>query len=129
MIKIFNHYFHKLTLLQIFFDLGVVVGGVSLTVLTQLAGSASAPIASIVVSKALFFAIGILIINSGLGLYDRAHSRTVGQTSARAMISLCLSLPLSYVILRLSPLRLDDELGFLLVLVTATALMLLTAFM
>ena len=124
MIKIFNHYFHKLTLLQIFFDLGVVVGGVSLTVLTQLAGSASAPIASIVVSKALFFAIGILIINSGLGLYDRAHSRTVGQTSARAMISLCLSLPLSYVILRLSPLRLDDELGFLLVLVTATALML-----
>ena len=124
MIKIFNHYFHKLTLLQIFFDLGVVVGGVSLTVLTQLAGSASAPIASIVVSKALFFAIGILIINSGLGLYDRAHSRTVGQTSARAMISLCLSLPLSYVILRLSSLRLDDELGFLLVLVTATALML-----
>ena len=124
MIKIFNHYFHKLTLLQIFFDLGVVVGGVSLTVLTQLAGSASAPIASIVVSKALFFAIGILIINSGLGLYDRAHSRTVGQTSARAMLSLCLSLPLSYVILRLSPVRLDDELGFLLVLVTATALML-----
>ena len=124
MIKIFNHYFHKLTLLQIFFDLGVVVGGVSLTVLTQLAGSASAPIASIVVSKALFFAIGILIINSGLGLYDRAHSRTVGQTGARAMLSLCLSLPLSYVILRLSPLRLDDELGFLLVLVTATALML-----
>ena len=124
MIKIFNHYFHKLTLLQIFFDLGVVVVGVSLTVLTQLAGSASAPVSSIVVSKALFFAIGILIINSGLGLYDRAHSRTVGQTTARAMLSLCLSLPLSYVILRLSPVRLDDELGFLLVLVTATGLML-----
>ena len=124
MIKIFNHYFHKLTLLQIFFDLGVVVVGVPLTVLTQLAGSASAPISSIVVTKALIFAIGILIINSGLGLYDRAHSRTVGQTSARAMLSLCLSLPLSYVILRLSPVRSDDELGFLLVLVTATALML-----
>ena len=124
MIKIFNHYFHKLTLLQIFFDLGVIVGGVSLAVLTHLSGLASSSIPGIVVTKALFFAIGILIINSGLGLYDRAHSRTVGQTSARAMLSLCLALPLSYVILRLSPLRLDDEFGFLVILVTATALML-----
>ena len=124
MIKIFNHYFHKLTLLQIFFDLGVVVGAVLLTVLTQVAGPTSAPISSIVVTKAVFFAIGILIINSGLGLYDRAHCRTVGQTSARAMLSLCLSLPFSYVIIRLSPLHLVDERAFVLVLVTATGLML-----
>ena len=126
MIKIFNHYFHKLTLLQIFFDLGLVVCAVVITVLTQIAGSASTPVSSIVVTRAVFFAVGIIIINSGLGLYDRAHSRTVGQTSARAMLSLCLSFPLSLAILRLSPLHLDNEKGFILVVVTATALMLVT---
>ena len=124
MIKIFNHYFHKLTLLQIFFDLGLVVGAVVATVLTQMPGLTSASNSSIVVTRALLFAVAILVVNSGLGLYDRAHSRTVGQTSARAMLSLCLSLPLSLAILRLSPLHLDNEKWFVLVLITATALML-----
>ena len=124
MIKIFNHYFHKLTLLQIFFDLGLMVGAVVVTVLTQVGDATSAQISSNVVTKTLFFAIGVLIINSSLGLYDRAHSRTVPETSARAMLSLCLSLPLSFVILRLSPLHLDNERGFVLALVTATAVML-----
>ena len=124
MVKIFNHYFHKLTLLQIFFDLGLVVCAVVITVLTQIPGPASAPVSSVVVTSAMFFALGLIIINSSLGLYDRAHSRTVGQTSARAMLSLCLALPLSLAILRMSPLLLDNERWFVLVLLTAATLML-----
>jgi sugar transferase (PEP-CTERM system associated) len=123
-IKIFSYYFHKRTLLQIFFDLGLVVVTVVVSILSQVADPAS--VSSIVVTTALLFAVGVLIINSGLGLYERVHSRTVGQTSARALLSLCLSLALSYVIFHLSPFHLDNERIFVLALalVAAVALML-----
>ena len=122
MIKVFNHYFHKRTLLQIFFDFGLVVATVVVTVLSQVADPAS--VSAIVVTKALLVAVGILIINASLGFYQRVHSRTVGQTRARAVLSLCLSLSLSYVIFRLSYLDLDDERVFVLALVTTVVLVL-----
>ena len=122
-IKIFNHYFHKRTLLQIFFDLGLVIVTVVVSILSQVADPASA--SSIVVTTALLFAVGVLIINAGLGFYQRVHSRTVGQTRARAVLSLCLSLPLSYIIFRLSPLKLDNENAFVLALVAAVVVMLI----
>ncbi|MFZ2386602.1 MAG: TIGR03013 family XrtA/PEP-CTERM system glycosyltransferase [Polaromonas sp.] len=129
MIKIFDYYFHKRTLLQILFDLGLVAVTVVASILSQVADpastSASASLSSSVVTTALLFAVGILIINSGLGLYERVHSRTVGQTSARAVLSLCLSLPLSFLIFRLSPLHLGNERAFVLALVAAVALMLI----
>ncbi|MFZ2295461.1 MAG: TIGR03013 family XrtA/PEP-CTERM system glycosyltransferase [Polaromonas sp.] len=127
MIKIFDYYFHKRTLLQILFDLGLVAVTVVASILSQVAdpASTSASLSSSVVTTALLFAVGILIINSGLGLYERVHSRTVGQTSARAVLSLCLSLPLSFLIFRLSPLHLGNERAFVLALVAAVALMLI----
>lgn len=124
MIKIFSHYFYRLTFLQIFFDLGLVVFATTAAILLQMENAASASVASIVLIPALLFAVGMLIINSGLGLYDRVHSRTVGQTSARAVLSLCISFPLAYVIVHLSPRHLDDERSFVLALVAAGALML-----
>lgn len=124
MIKIFSHYFYRLTLLQIFFDLGLVVFATTAAILLQMENPASASVASIVLIPALLFAVGMLIINSGLGLYGRVHSRTVGQTSARAVLSLCISFPLAYVIVHLSPRHLDDERSFVLALVAAGALML-----
>ena len=122
MIKVFNHYFHKRTLLQIFFDFGLVVATVVVTVLSQVADPAS--VSAIVVTKALLVAVGILIINASLGFYQRVHSRTVGQTRARAVLSLCLSLSLSYVIFRLSYLELNNERAFVLALVATLVLML-----
>jgi len=121
-IKIFDYYFHKRKLLEIFFDLGLVVVTVVVSILSQVADPAS--VTSNIVSMALLFAVGILIINSGLGLYERVHSRTVSQTSARAVLSFCLSLPLSYVIFDISPLYLNNERTFALVLVASVALML-----
>ena len=122
MIKIFNHYFHKRTVLQIFFDLGLVIVAVVVSILSQVADPAS--VSSIVVTTASLFAVGVLIINAGLGFYQRVHVHTVAQTSARAVLSLCLSLALSYIIFRFSPVKLDDAKAFVLALVAAVVLML-----
>lgn len=121
-IKIFNHYFHKRTLLQIFFDLGFVVVTVMVSILMQVADPSS--VSSLVVTTTLLLAVGILVINAGLGFYQRVHHRTVGQTRARAVLSLCLSMSLAYGIFRLSPLPLADASAFVLALVAAVALML-----
>jgi sugar transferase (PEP-CTERM system associated) len=109
--------------LQIFFDLGLMVVAVVVSVLSQVADPAS--VSLIVLTKSLLLAAGILVINAGLGFYQRVHSRTVGQTRARAVLSLCLSLPLAYAVFRLSPVRLDNERAFLLALVAAVVLMLI----
>ncbi len=125
MIKIFNYYFHKRTLLQIFLDLGLVVITVVVAILSQVADLASAPVSSIVATTAILFAVGIMVINSGLGLYDRLHSRTVSQTSARAVVCLFLSLPLSYAIFRVSPVKLENGKVFMLALMTGLVIMLM----
>lgn len=122
-IRIFNHYFHKRTLLQIFFDLGLVVLTVVVSILSQVANPAS--VSSLVVTTSLLLAVSILVINAGLGFYQRVHSRTLGQTRARAVLSLCLSLPLAYGIFRLSPFRLEDGKAFMLALMAGLILMLM----
>lgn len=123
MIRIFNHYFHKRTLLQISFDLGLVMMTLVVTVLSQVVDPAS--VSSSVVSASLLLAVGIVVINAGLGFYQRVHSCTVGQTRARAVLSLFLSLPLAYVLLGLSPLRLENEGAFVLALLAALVVMLM----
>lgn len=123
MIKIFNHYFHKPTLMQIFFDLGLVVATVMVAVLSQVADPAS--VSSKVVSTSLVLAVGIVVINAGLGFYQRVSSCTLGQTRARAVLSLCLSLPLAYLIFSLSSLRLENERVIVLALFAALVVMLM----
>jgi len=122
-IKIFSHYFHKRTLFHIFFDLGLVVVTVVASFLSQVADPANA--SSIVITISLLVAIGILLINAGLGFYQRVHNLTLRQVRIRALLSLCLSLPLAYGIFRMSPLRQEDERAFVLALLTAMALMMM----
>jgi sugar transferase (PEP-CTERM system associated) len=50
----------------------------------------------IVVTYAVIFALTMIVFNASLGLYRRAHSRTVAQNRARAVLSLYLSVPLAY---------------------------------
>lgn len=123
MIKIFDHYFHKRTFLQMCFDLGLLVVTVVVAVLSQATHPAS--VSPVVIMVSVLSAIGILMINTGLGFYQRVHNRTLGQTRARALLSLCLSLSLAYIIFRLSPLSLEDEKIFLLALIGALALLLI----
>nr|WP_304751229.1 TIGR03013 family XrtA/PEP-CTERM system glycosyltransferase [Rhodoferax sp.] len=122
-IRIFNHYFHKRTLMQIFFDLGLVIVTVLVSILSQVAHPAS--VSSVVLSTSFLLGVSILVINAGLGFYQRVHSRTLGQTRARAVLSLCLSLPLAYGIFRLSPFRLEDGKAFMLALMAGLILMLM----
>jgi sugar transferase (PEP-CTERM system associated) len=107
MIKIFNHYIHKRTVLQLLLDFGLILGTVLIATgwhMPDLRRSASAALPS-----AVLLAIAALIINAALGFYQRVHNRSVAQSRARAVLSLCLILPLAYVILRVLPLGLEDE--------------------
>lgn len=123
MIKIFNHYFHQRTFINIVFDLGFLVAATIIFTLSQVANPAS--VASIVVTKALLFAAGMLLINSALGFYQRIHTRSVSQTAARAALSFCLSIPLLFIIFRLSSVEVSDEKALALTLMVVIALMLL----
>ena len=123
MIKIFNHYFHKRTFLQIVFDFGLVIATVLASALPQL--SEAGAVISVVVFISLMLACGIVVINAGLGFYQRINRWTLGQTRLRAMLSLCLSLALAYGVFRLAPIRLNDEKVFLLALVAGVVVMLL----
>jgi sugar transferase (PEP-CTERM system associated) len=107
MIKIFNHYIHRRTFFQILLDFGLVLATVLLSVgwhAQDLLRAASAALPS-----AALLGIGALLINAALGFYQRVHNRSVAQSRARAVLSLCLTLPLAYVIMRLLPLGLNDH--------------------
>ncbi len=123
MIKIFNHYFHKRTLLKIGFDLGLVLTTIVIAIFSQVADVASA--SPRVVSTSLVLALGIVVINAALGFYQRVQSCTLGQTRARAVLSLCLSLPLAYAVFSWSPLHFVDESVLVLALLAALVVMLM----
>ena len=75
-------------------------------------------------SASLLFAGGALVINSSLGFYQRMYSRTVGQSGARAVLSLILLIPLAYFIFRASNFKLDDGKLFLAFMLLGVALIL-----
>lgn len=122
MIKIFNHYFHKRTFLQIMLDLGLIVTTVLVSVLSQL--SEAKTTSFMVVITTLLLASGIVIINAVLGFYQRVNSWSSSQTRVRAGLSLCLSLMLVYGIYRLPSLQMNDEKLFLYAMVSGVVLML-----
>ena len=101
MIKVFSHWIHWKTVFQIVIDLVFPVACVLLAVfwLGQW-GTADLEI-FVIVTYAVIFALVMIVFNAWLGLYHRAHSRTVAQTRARAVLSLYLSVPLAYVVFSL----------------------------
>jgi sugar transferase (PEP-CTERM system associated) len=106
-IKIFSHYLHRQTLLQVFFDLGLVAATVVLSILWQVRDFAAG--LSVAVMCSFLLALGMLAINSGLGFYQRVHNRSVGQTRARAVLALTMTLALAYAIFSVLPLHLSDR--------------------
>ena len=107
MIKIFNHYIHRRTLLQIILDFGLIIGIVVLAVGWRspnllLAASTALPSAALLGAAALS-------INAALGFYQRVHNRSVAQSRARGVLSLFMMLPLAYIILHVLPLGLDNR--------------------
>ncbi|MEH0165857.1 TIGR03013 family XrtA/PEP-CTERM system glycosyltransferase [Paucibacter sp. JuS9] len=101
MIRIFNHYLHKQTLLQVFFDVGLIVFAVIAVVLSQ--GGTAEQIIPFAASHGLSLAGGMFVINSATGFYQHVHNRSVTESCARALLALFLGLPLAYVIFGLLP--------------------------
>jgi sugar transferase (PEP-CTERM system associated) len=101
MIRIFNHYLHKQTLLQVFFDLGLILFAVLTVVLTQ--GESATTIIPFAASHGLSLAGCMFVINSATGFYQHVHNRSVTESCARALLGLMFGLPLAYGIFSLLP--------------------------
>lgn len=119
MIKIFNHYFHKRTLFQIGLDVMLLL---LIALITSTAHeSQHAALSSKAAMTFLFLTGAMMVLNVSLGFYQRVHNRSLGQTSARAVLALLCMAP---VILGLATLYFDAK-SFALTLLSAIALMLL----
>jgi sugar transferase (PEP-CTERM system associated) len=100
MIKLFNHYLHKQTLLQIFLDLGLVIAAVLAVVVWR--GEDLTSVVALL-GQASLLSLGMLVINSALGFYQRIHNRSLNQSRARAMLSLVFAVPLTFAVFSLFP--------------------------
>ena len=100
MIRIFNHYLHRRTLQQIFFDLSLVIIAVLTVVIWK--GEDLTSVVSLL-GHASLLSLGMLVVNSALGFYQRIHNRSLNQSRARAALSLVLAVPLTYGMFSLFP--------------------------
>ena len=91
MVRIFNHYLHRRTLVQVLFDLGLIIAALFAVVLSQ---ADSAQVIGLAASYGLSLAGGMFVINSASGLYQQAHKRSLTQSCARALFALLVGLPL-----------------------------------
>ena len=106
MIKIFNHYFHRRTLLQVAVYSSLIIGALIITLIFQ-ADTNGVNFQAIAagLSRGLLMAIGIVIANFALGLYGRATQLTLGQIRARAVMSFLISVLIMGAVLLLLPLE------------------------
>jgi sugar transferase (PEP-CTERM system associated) len=101
MIRIFNHYLHRQTLLQVFFDLGLILFVVVAVVLSQ--GESAQTVIPFAASHGLSLAGCMFLINSASGFYQHVHNRSVTESCARALLGLMFGLPLAYAIFSFLP--------------------------
>lgn len=101
MIRVFNHYFHRRTLLHVMLDFALlllVLGGVVVTEVER--PYLVAPVAA---TGGLSLAACLFVINSASGFYQHAHNRSLHQSCARGLVALFLALPIAYGIFSLMP--------------------------
>lgn len=88
MIKIFNHYFDRHTLLQLLLDMTLVTAAFMATLVVL---SDSTELTTAQLGKGLFRGLlmgaGFLLVNSALGFYDRRGPFSASQLRARALVS------------------------------------------
>ena len=107
MIRIFNHYLHRQTLLQVFFDLGLILFAVVAVVLSQ--GESAKTVIPFAASHGLSLAGCMFVINSATGFYQHVHNRSVTESCARALLAMMFGLPLAYAIFSLLPANTDHR--------------------
>ena len=101
MIRIFNHYLHRRTLIQVFFDLGLIL----VVVLGMSVGQADGAQHGLALGllACLVLAACVFVINTATGFYEYAHNRTLAQSLARATVAIVVGLPLAWLIFGLLP--------------------------
>lgn len=106
MIRIFNHFFHHRTLLQLSLDLGIIVLAF---LVTQAAVSGldviTAEQLAMGLGRALLMGLGFLTINATLGFYDSGNVFSATQIWARALVSFLMMGALVVGVLLLMPLQ------------------------
>jgi len=107
MIRIFNHYLHRQTLLQVFFDLGLILFAVVAVVLSQ--GESAQTVIPFAASHGLSLAGCMFVINSATGFYQHVHNRSITESCARALLGLMFGLPLAYAIFSFLPANTDHR--------------------
>lgn len=107
MIRIFNHYMHRQTLMRMLSDLGFIVLAMVIVFVTQVGSlETMLPMAG---TQVVWLAAGMFVINTASGLYQKAPSFTVNQAIARAAVALLLALPLTWLVFGLLPADLDNR--------------------
>ena len=91
MVRLFNHWFPTNTVLQVVFDVVMLFGAAIVALLWLSHGQL--PDLDQLWPPALLFAVAMMAVNAALGLYQRRAQRSVGQTTARVLLSLTLTVP------------------------------------
>lgn len=102
MVRIFNHYLHRRTLLQVFFDVGLIIMALLVVVVSQ-GGANAGQIIPFAASHGLSLAGCMFVINSATGFYQHVHNRSLTESCARGLLALLIALPLAYGIFSLLP--------------------------
>lgn len=101
MIRIFNHYLHRQTLLRILSDTGLLLLVMLIAFATLADGLGGLlPIAG---PQVVSLAAGMFVINTASGFYQKSPNFTSTQAIARAALALLLALPLTYLLFSLLP--------------------------
>jgi sugar transferase (PEP-CTERM system associated) len=103
MIRLFNHYLRRQTLLQVMLDLALlVVAMIGFSLLAQPHGTVPG-IRGDAATYGFSLAICLLFINTASGLYQPTQGRSLRESCARAALALLIALPISYAIFDLFP--------------------------
>lgn len=101
MIRVFNHYLHRQTVLRMLADLGFILLAMLVVFATQTGSLDSLlPMAG---PQLVSLAAGMFVINGASGLYQKAPNFTMSQMVARAVLALLLALPLTWLLFSLLP--------------------------
>ena len=106
MIKLFNHYLHRRTVLQVLLDFLLMLAAVLAELLWRGAGW---PVIGSVLAYTALLAVGMLVINGSMGFYQRVHGRTLNQSRARAVLAALLAIPVIWGVFGLVPMGVESR--------------------
>ena len=106
MIKLFNHYLHRRTVLQVLLDFLLMLAAVLAELLWRGAGW---PVIGSVLAYTALLAVGMLVINGSMGFYQRVHGRTLNQSRARAVLAALLASPVIWGVFGLVPMGVESR--------------------